>query len=43
MDAADKAAAANTINEDVLDEVAKLREELQKLKEENTSLKNSKK
>lgn len=40
MDAADK--AANPINEDVLDEVAKLKEELQKLKEENESLKKSK-
>jgi hypothetical protein len=40
MDAADK--AASPINEDVLDEVAKLKEELQKLKEENESLKKSK-
>lgn len=31
---------ASTINEDVLDEVAKLKEELKKLKEENESLKN---
>lgn len=30
------------INEDVIDEVAKLKEELQKLKEENEALKNSK-
>ena len=37
MDASDKSKA---INEDVLDEVAKLKEELQKLKEENESLKN---
>ena len=39
MDASDKTKA---MNEDVLDEVAKLKEELQKLKEENESLKNSK-
>jgi len=39
MDASDK---AKSINEDVLDEVAKLKEELQKLKEENESLKNPK-
>lgn len=31
-----------SINEDVLDEVAKLKEELQKLKEENESLKKNK-
>lgn len=31
-----------TINEDVLDEVAKLKEELKKLKEENESLKSKK-
>lgn len=31
-----------SINEDVLDEVAKLKEELQKLREENESLKNNK-
>jgi len=31
-----------SINEDVLDEVAKLKEELAKLKEENESLKNNK-
>lgn len=30
------------VNEDVLDEVAKLKEEIKKLKEENNSLKNSK-
>lgn len=40
MDAAEK--ASNPINEDVLDEVAKLKEELQKLREENESLKKSK-
>ena len=40
MDASDKVKA---MNEDVLDEVAKLKEELQKLKEENEHLKNSKK
>ena len=40
MDASDKIKA---MNEDVLDEVAKLKEELQKLKEENEHLKNSKK
>ncbi len=33
---------APTINEDVLDEVAKLKEELKKLKEENDTLKASK-
>lgn len=38
MDAAEK--KSNPINEDVLDEVAKLKEELQKLKEENEALKN---
>lgn len=37
MDASDK-----TINEEVLDEVAKLKEEIAKLKEENDSLKNTK-
>lgn len=40
MDASDK---TKSINEDVLDEVAKLKEELQKLREENESLKNNKK
>ena len=40
MDASDKVKA---INEDVLDEVAKLKEELQKLKEENEVLKINKK
>lgn len=39
MDASDKVAS---INEDVIDEVAKLKEELKKLQEENASLKNKK-
>ena len=34
---------SSTMNEDVLDEVAKLKEELQKLKEENEALKNTNK
>lgn len=40
MDASEKDSSA--INEDVLDEVAKLKEELQKLKEENEALKSNK-
>jgi chromosome segregation ATPase len=40
---AEEEKATAPINEDVLDEVAKLKEELQKLKEENETLKNEKK
>jgi hypothetical protein len=39
---ADSEKNTSTINEDVLDEVAKLKEELKKLQEENESLKNNK-
>lgn len=39
---AEMSSDAPTMNEDVLDEVAKLKEELKKLKEENDSLKSKK-